>query len=255
MISGAQRHDLADAVAVAESARADLSDVGGDWAIVNGIPCVRLPVDYPWAVQAKAMSPPDALALAAAVRWMAGWGSSGTVVTRRQHADHAVFTAAGLRPARTLSAMVWLEEPAGVAPVSGLDISAARSAAEFRTPFVSFGVDLAPLVTPRHLSAPSQRYLVGRFGGAPVACAQILWTAGTAYVSAVAVLPEFRGRGVGTAVSVAASQMARARCAGPVWLHAETRLQPLYRRLGYRGVDEHIQLSMAGSPAPAAAGR
>jgi len=250
LITGAERQELARAVAAAESARADLSEVAGDWAVIEGIPCVRLPVAYPWAVQAKAMSPPSANALAAALRWMAGWGSSGTVVTRRQHADHAVFAAAGLQPTLTLSAMVCLDEPAEHTTVPGLDIGPARSAEEFRIAFASFGSDLAALVTPRHLSAPSQRYLVGRFGGAPVACAQIHWTAGTAYVSAVAVLPEFRGLGVGTAISAAATREARSRCSGPVWLHAETHLHPLYRRLGYQVVDDHVQLR-TGTVAPA----
>lgn len=257
MSTAAKRLRLAEAVAAAESARADLSEVGGEWAIVEGIPCARLPVDYPWAVQAKAMSPPTAGALGAALRWMARWSPGGTgphgcVVTRRRYADHAVFDAAGLQPALVLSAMVQVDAPDALTVVPDLDIGPARSVEEFRVPFRAFGTDLGPLVTPRHLAAPSELHLVGRLGGAPVACAQIHCVAGTTYVSAVAVLPELRGLGVGTAISAAATKAARSRCAGPVWLHAEAHLHPLYRRLGYRVVDDHVQLR-TDTPSSAAA--
>lgn len=237
---------LAATVAAAEEALADLSDVGGDSAVIAGIPCLRLPVPYAWGVQARPMMEPTAVALAAALAWLdARRPGGGTVTTRAHLATRPVFADAGLRPVLVLGAMVRTAEPAAVRHVPGLEIGPARSVEEFRRVYASFGTDLAAMIGPPHLAAPAYLLLVARLGGAPVACAQVRWAGGTAHVFSVAVLPELRGLGIGTAISAAATREAAARGDVPVWLHAEAHVQPLYHRLGYRLVDDHVQLQPA----------
>jgi GNAT superfamily N-acetyltransferase len=133
-----------------------------------------------------------------------------------------------------------LDDAVDAPPVPGLTVGPARDAAEFLS---VYGADLAPLVTPRHLRSPGYRFLVGRMDGVPVACAQVRRAADTAYVSAVTVRPEYRRRGIGAAVSAAATRIARDLTDGPVWLHAEDGPARVYRRLGYVPVDRHVLLT------------
>src|SRR5439155_25608880 len=124
-----------------------------------------------------------------------------TVASRGEDAASPVF--GGLSVAITLPAYVLDTPPPEVG--TPLDIGPARDPGEFLT---VYGAGLAPLVTPAHLAAPDLRYLVGRLDGIPVACARVARLGPTAYVSAVAVLPEHRNRGFATAISAAATRLA-----------------------------------------------
>lgn len=211
--------------------------------MVAGIACSRLPVEQPWAVRAAAMRPPTGEALGAAIGWLAQRSGSWTVITRGPHANAPVFVAAGLKVASVLQALEWQADLPARQSVAGLEVGPATSVAEPRSVYLRvFGADLAPLVTEAHLRAPSYHHLVARLDGQPVGCAQVRWAAGTAYISGVGVLPAVRGRGIGTAVSAAATVLARAHCSGPVWLLAEPDIMAIYRRLGYEVVDEHVHL-------------
>jgi GNAT superfamily N-acetyltransferase len=101
---------------------------------------------------------------------------------------------------------------------------------------------LAPLVTDGVLADPHHDHLVGRIDGQPVACARIRRVLGTAYLSAITVLPQFRGQGYGLAISAAATRQARTTHPSLVWLAAVSELHPMYARLGYRPVDTHVLL-------------
>jgi GNAT superfamily N-acetyltransferase len=78
--------------------------------------------------------------------------------------------------------------------------------------------------------------LAVRDAGIPIAFAQIEWTGGAAEVSLLYVLPERRGRGLGTSLVLAA--LDAARDAGDVWICAddEDRPKELYKRLGFEPV-------------------
>jgi ribosomal protein S18 acetylase RimI-like enzyme len=54
------------------------------------------------------------------------------------------------------------------------------------------------------------------------------------------VLPDARGHGIGTAISAAAAD-----AFGPdlVWLEALAKAQPVYRRLGFEVIGEHVLLA------------
>jgi len=216
------------------------SDVDSDWEIVNGIPCSHHPIPWPWATQARVtVAVPSTAALSAAVEWLESRSTMWTVATRADHTRAPVFR--DLNPWQELPAHV-LSDPEGLdkAPtVPGLTIDLARDPEEF---LAIWGRELAPMLTPRHLTSPAYRHVIGRIDGQAVACARIRRTAQTAYLSAVTVRPQYRGRGIGTAVSAAASRLAT-ELANVVWLHATAEAAPLYRRLGYRHVDDHVLLT------------
>lgn len=189
------------------------------------------------------MQPPPAAALDAAIGWLSERSPNWTVITRAVHASSPVFVAAGLQPALVLPVLEWQIPLPPLPDISGLDVGPDTSIDEVRSVYLPvFGADLAPLVADAHLRAASYLHLVARLEGRAVGCAEVRWAAGTAYISGVGVLPDLRGRGIATALSAAATITARARCAGPVWLLAEPDVAPIYRRLGYAVVDEHVHL-------------
>jgi GNAT superfamily N-acetyltransferase len=65
--------------------------------------------------------------------------------------------------------------------------------------------------------------------------------ADTACVEAITVLSAWQGKGIGTALTIAASELA-ARYSDLVWLHCTPASRALYERLGYRHVDDHAVL-------------
>lgn len=222
-------------LARAEAALADLSDVDGDGAVVAGIRCASYGIDQPWATWARPVVPPDDLA--PVVGWLSA--RAGTWTVKVSAADVPAPAYRGLAEWLTLPVYV-LDEPAAMPDVPGLTVGAPRDPAEF---LGVYGTELAPLVTDRHLRAPGYRFLVGRLDGVTVACAQVRRAADTAYVSAVTVAPEYRRRGIGAAVSAAATGVARRLTTGPVWLHAADGAAGIYRRLGYVPVDRHVLLA------------
>jgi GNAT superfamily N-acetyltransferase len=237
--------DVADLLARAEAARAELGPgSGADTAVVAGIPCVSYRVDQPWACQAKAMYPPTRVALDAVLDWLeehAVTRQQWTVMTRQRHDDAPVFTAAGLTPwlALPILALGRADLLERVATVDGLDVGPASGTAEF---LAVYGEELAPLITPGTLADPTHHHLVGRIDGQPVACVQVREVANTAYLSGVTVVPACRGRGIGSATSVAATRFALASHPRAVWLAAESHLHPMYARLGFRQVGVHTLL-------------
>ncbi|MEU8826927.1 GNAT family N-acetyltransferase [Streptomyces sp. NPDC048636] len=85
--------------------------------------------------------------------------------------------------------------------------------------------------------------------GEPVASAAVSRTeAGMVRVALVYTPPELRGRGYAGAATAAVSQLARAAGAGEVLLFtdlAKPTSNALYQRLGYRPVEDHLQLSFS----------
>lgn len=65
-------------------------------------------------------------------------------------------------------------------------------------------------------------------------------------VGRLAVLADFRGRGIGTALMEACHAVARSRGLETVWCHAQVAAEPFYRSLGYLAEGE--QFDEAGIP-------
>ncbi len=78
-------------------------------------------------------------------------------------------------------------------------------------------------------------WFVARVGGEVVGVARLT---PDAHVGRMAVLPAWRGRGIGTALLRAALQRARDRGYARVALHAQTHALPFYARLGFRAEGE-----------------
>jgi len=129
-------------------------------------------------------------------------------------------------------------------PATPAEIGPARDRDEFLVPY---GAELAPLVTEAHLAAANMHHLVARVGGEPVGCARVRLMADTAYVGAVTVTPAWQGKGLGTALTIAASELG-ARYSDLVWLHCTPASRALYERLGYRHVDDHVLLMPVPEP-------
>jgi len=209
--------------------------VPGDSAVVAGIACASYGIDEPWATWARPVTPPAELA--PVVDWLAGRADRWSV--KVSAADTGAPAYRGLSEWLVLPVYL-LADPTPAPDVPGLSVGVPRDPAEF---LAVYGTGLAPLVTDRHLASPRYRFLIGRIDGVTVACAQVRVAAGTAYVSAVTVRPEYRRRGIGAAISWAATRVARELTDGVVWLHAEDGPAGIYRRLGYRRADTHVVLT------------
>jgi GNAT superfamily N-acetyltransferase len=83
-------------------------------------------------------------------------------------------------------------------------------------------------------SGPHMRTYLALMDGQPVATSQVFLAAGVAGIYQVTCLPEARGRGIGTAVTLAALLEARRRGYATAILQASDLGFPVYRRLGFR---------------------
>jgi N-acetylglutamate synthase-like GNAT family acetyltransferase len=99
------------------------------------------------------------------------------------------------------------------------------------------------LVDPADLEAPDDVHLIARVDeGEAVGCALLRSASGLGYVSAVGVVPEHRGRGIGTTLLDACAARATADGCHAVWLHASASSHAFYAGLGYELVDTHVAL-------------
>ena len=83
-------------------------------------------------------------------------------------------------------------------------------------------------------SGPRMRTYLALLDGHPVATSQVFLGAGVAGIYQVTCLPDARGRGIGTAVTMAALLEARRRGYAVAILQASDLGYPVYRRLGFR---------------------
>jgi GNAT superfamily N-acetyltransferase len=212
-----------------------LQSLNSDVAVLAGVACRRLRgIDEPWASHARCTTLPSRASLDQALSWLRERAEQWTVVVPGELAGDEVF--AGLEPWLTLPVMIRRESlPAAMVP--GLTIRPAANPAEFLS---VYGEMLAPLVTPDHLADPGQRYLVAEEDGRVVGCAIARCLGDTSYVNGVTVLPDARGHGIGTAISAAAAD---AFGTDLVWLEALATAQPVYRRLGFEVIGEHVLLA------------
>lgn len=212
---------------------------GGLVARVAGAACVRFDVPQPWATKAcftAQAETPTSGQLAEARDWLdAQSPGSWRMVARGAHAS-AVSELAGVPVALALQVRTTRTAPPPVRP-GGLRVDVATTADEVLR---VYGTELEPLVRGR-LGLADDTWLAGSQDGQVVACARVRVAAGTAYVSAVTVLPQARGRGIGRAVSAAATRLGLQR-APLAWLECDAGVSPLYAGLGYRLVTSHVQL-------------
>lgn len=201
-----------------------------------------------WGMQAHVVDEPDGGALDAALDWLRARRADFVLRTPHRWAGSAAFSLRGLHPVDALPALALVLDPwSAPPPPAGLEISAPRSRAEFVEAYAgSFAmpVELAEaLVAPADLDSPSSAHLVGRVDGVTVGTAMLRVANGCGCVSGVGVLPAYRGRGVGSALTAAATTAARERGCDVAFLHATDVGRGLYERLGYAQIDVHVDLA------------
>jgi GNAT superfamily N-acetyltransferase len=99
-------------------------------------------------------------------------------------------------------------------------------------PAMAAAMEGALAAMPHGPGRPLRRYLA-RLGGAPVATATLFLGGGAAGIYNVATLPAARGRGIATAVTLAALREGRMQGARVGVLHPSDMARPVYRRLGF----------------------
>jgi GNAT superfamily N-acetyltransferase len=229
---------MSDAAARISAAHADTADLipAGDWDVVAGVPCQHIALPYPWATIGRVVAlptEPSADTLTHVAAWLSARSPQWTVMVRASDEPEI----AGFRMWDLMPALALTTRPASV-PRPPVEIGPARDPEEFLVPY---GAELAPLVTDAHLAAERMHHLVARVSGEPVGCARVRLMADTAYVGAITVLPAWQGKGLGTALTVAASELG-AQYSDLVWLHCTPASRALYERLGYSHVDDHALL-------------
>jgi GNAT superfamily N-acetyltransferase len=248
-------------VAAARIARAhaDTTDLAlaDDWAVLSSVPCLYKGLPYPWATIGRVVAlpaPPAGETVTAVVAWLRARSAHWSLLVRLADepalvrlADETAF--AGLRrwdlmPVLALSGGLPSDRP-DPRPAPSVHIGPASGPEEFLIPY---GAHHAPVVTGAHFASQRIHHLVARTDGEPVSCARVSMLGDTAYVGAVSVLPGWQGRGIGSALTLAASRLG-GTYSDLIWLHASADSRGLYERLGYRHVDDHVLL------VPAAAGR
>ncbi len=221
-----------------------MAGIGGESALVAGVRCAALGIPQPWATYARPVSAPTADEFGQVRDWLTARSTQWTVRVSARDATAAVYQdlrTCEVLPVYTLAGSVALN---ATPEVTGLTIAPARDPAEFLT---VCGAGLAPLVTDRHFADDRHRFLVGRFDGEPVATALLRRGGGTVCLSMINVVAEHRRRGIGATISAAASRLAGTLAGGgPVWLNANDDSARIYRRIGYRQVDEHVFLTSVG---------
>jgi len=230
---------VAERIAAAYADTAALDADGGEWAVVAGVPCEHLALPHPWATSARLLvldGPAPASVVAEVSAWLATRSPQWTLLVRAAQAPLSGFTTWTDLPA------LHLAEPVSPAPTPpGVHIGPARDADEF---LAAYGRSMAPLVTAAHVASPRLHHLVARLDGEVVGCAKVTQIGDTARVGGVSVLPEYRRRGIGAALSRQAS-VAGLGLTDLVWLHCTDASRPIYERLGYRHVDDHLLLTPA----------
>lgn len=228
---------VAERIAAAHADTEALATDGGEWAVVAGVPCEHLALPQPWATSARLLvldGSVPASVVAEVSAWLTARSPQWTLLVRAAQAPLSGFTTWTHLPALSLA------EPLAPAPTPpGVHIGPAHDADEF---LAAYGWAMAPLVTPAHVASPRLHHLVARLDGDVVGCAKVTLIGDTARVSGVSVLPEYRRRGIGAALTREASLVGLG-LTDLVWLHCTDASRPIYERLGYRHGDDHLLLA------------
>ena len=202
-------------------------------AFLNVVFRTDLPRDHPGEVIDEALNHFKTRGVAA-LSWLTPSSDVGQLLVSRG----LTFEEGGTGMAADLATV-----PDGPMPPAGLSIGAVEDEASLeawvRLTRIGFGI---PEFAERRLlevfgavrSAPQSQAYLALMDGQPVATSQLFLGGGVAGIYNVTCLPEARGRGIGTAVTLAPLVEARSRGYRMAILQASDLGYPVYRRLGFR---------------------
>ena len=107
------------------------------------------------------------------------------------------------------------------------------NAAAFGLPAETVEATFAVEATLEALPVPRRMLYLGRLQGQAVACAALFVDSSVAGLYSVGTLPDLRGRGIGSAVTIIALQEAVGMGYRIATLHASSKGESIYRRLGF----------------------
>ena len=222
-------------------------------------------VGQPWATSAYLLDGyPGPEVMAAVTEWLARHAAGPySVVTRLRHGDDPGWARHGLVPwedqpvfATAPSHAARLEHPTP----AGVALATPDGVAEFWQGYGCWMPDLdASAIVPLPLFERRDcAFLVARVDQVPVGSAIVRWVDATGYLGGIGVRQDRRGVGIGTALTAAASRLAASGPAGDgrdadgqtidlVWMHASRDGVPVYARMGFTAVDDHVILASSAS--------
>jgi GNAT superfamily N-acetyltransferase len=237
--------------------------VGASVEEIDGVRVTVLGVPHPWGTQADLTAGvPSAARLDRVVDWLERThGHCWTVLVRERHVGDALLRRAGLEP--------WSSEPVFAvdsaiaarfepAPPAGVTVEVTTDRSAFVSAYGGWMDDRAlaeTLVSPSDVGGPGFVHLlasaraaarpptdVGAADAVHIGSALVREAAGTGYLSAIGVVPSWRGRGIGAALTRSAAREA-ANGTDIVWMHASSEGAPMYTKLGFDLVDVHVLMA------------
>jgi GNAT superfamily N-acetyltransferase len=211
------------------------------------------------AIATRAIGDPPS-AVAAAIAWFDARSRRGNFFLRCD-ADREVAVEvqrAGFAPMIEEPVLV-LEDAksasVGVGPPSGIAIATVGDR-DSLADYASTGNDpLSPpirrAIAETAYAMPGAELLIGRIAGAPVATSMCVLTARVIGVFNVNVLPAFRRRGLGSAMTMAAVAAGARRGGRLAWLGSTPMSDGLYRRLGFREIYRYVSYVRSAWPVDA----
>ncbi len=223
---------------------------GGESRTFGAIRCSSVGVPMPLFNQAFVFEEPTVDDLARATSWL--WKRNVPFwVTAPDSIAHAVADmaeAAGLNPtATTMPGMAYAPltdlpaeadgdaEILAVTESAQLDDFAIVASEAFGAPLEAAGT-LAPAST---LDDAGCSWFLGYVDGDPAACGQLLRTTDVAGVYAIGVREQFRGRGLGAAISTTVLAAGKDQGCSIGVLQASPMGDPVYRRMGFKTVTQY----------------
>lgn len=111
-----------------------------------------------------------------------------------------------------------------------------------------WNADLSVLFT-IHFGQPYFYPIAAEQDGVIAGCANVIWNKCAGWLGNIIVLPEFRGRGIGSNLTRHLVDFLHARGSIPQILIATSMGEPVYRKLGFKAVSQYVFLKAEQPPA------
>jgi len=234
-----------------------IDDMGGEWRDFGAVHAFNGGIPLAFANGTLALEPATAAELEAAIDWLSGSGFPYRVRIDSSRNSHLLDVPGRLglvRDGERMPGMVLRPIPSAPPPAPG--ISVIRVDADSYDEYIDLIVDggltrhgAQISFPPRLVDEPGVALFCARLDGAPAATSLVTRTGDSAGIYAVGTVEHARRRGLGTAVTWAAVEAARAWGCSAVVLQASELGYPVYLQMGFEPVVEYSRFQ---PPEPAA---